>query len=56
MKETIASIIDKLNIQIVLLGLWILSLMGIIIPQRIIKSMGLLKIKEQNQWIISLIF
>lgn len=56
MKETIASIIDKLNIQIILLGLWILSLMGIIIPQKIIKSMGLLKIKEQNQWIISLIF
>lgn len=56
MKEAIASIIDKLNIQVVLLGLWILSLMGIIIPKEIIDSLGILKIKEQNQWIISLLF
>lgn len=56
MKETIASILDKLNIQLVLLAFWILTLLGIIIPKNIIEFLGLIKIKEQYQWIISLTF
>ncbi len=56
MKETIIGIIDKLNIQIILLAIWFVSILGVFIPKDFIEYLGLLRIKNQYQWIISLIF
>ncbi|MCG3096702.1 superinfection exclusion B family protein [Lactococcus petauri] len=56
MKEAIISIIDKLNIQIMLLAIWFVSILGVFIPKDFIEYLGLLRIKNQYQWIISLTF
>lgn len=56
MKETIIGIIDKLNIQIILLAIWFVSILGVFVPKEFIEYLGLLRIKNQYQWIISLIF
>lgn len=55
-KESIAHIIDILNIKFILFGIWIVSVCGIIIPKNIVNYLGLLKIKQQYQTTISLVF
>lgn len=56
MKESIAHIIDMLNIKFIVFGIWIVSIFSIIIPKNIVQYLGLLKIKQQYQTTISLVF
>ena len=56
MKEAVLNIIDKLNIQVLLLGTWIISIIGVFVPNDFFKYIGLLEVKTKYQWIISVIF
>lgn len=56
LKESLAHIIEILNIKFIVFGIYIVSIFGIIIPQNIVQYLGLLKIKQQFQTTISLVF
>lgn len=56
MREIIIGIIDKLNIQVLLLGAWIISIVGVFLPKNFIEYIGLIQVKTRYQWIISLVF
>lgn len=56
MKEAIISIIDKLNIKVLMATFWVLAIFSVFAPENFLKSLGLIPLKEKYKWAISLVF